>query len=439
MTIPTRWLALLALLALLQAVPAAADSIEPAEMEGAAPAASSAPDEAPPLDLLELEKHRRERARLYPIGTRISRYLTAASEAMSEGDNEKALTLLERLNPKRLNPYERAYVFRLMAYVHYADANYEAAIERFNQVLEQEALFLADEARIRFNIVQLYTALQKWRDVIRATHLWFRYVPEPSPLSFYLLAIAHYQLDEVDESILYAEKAIDLAPDPQEGWLQLLSALYVQKEDYASAAPVFEELVMRFPKKQYWVQLSLIYGAKDDYRHSLAVQQIAYLQGFLTGDGELRRLARSYLYANLPHEAAKVLEKGLEDGAIEADPKAFELLGNSWIQAREWERSFEPLRKAAELSEDGNLFVRLGQVHMQREEWGEAVKLFHRAVEKGGIENLGVTQLLLGISYYNDHRVDNARSSFARARQHEGTRKQADEWIAHIENESRSG
>ena len=36
---------------------------------------------------------------------------------------------------------------------------------------------------------------------------------------------------------------------------------------------------MLFPTKQYCVQLSLIYGARENYRHSLDVQQVAYLQG----------------------------------------------------------------------------------------------------------------------------------------------------------------
>ena len=36
---------------------------------------------------------------------------------------------------------------------------------------------------------------------------------------------------------------------------------------------MLEELVLRFPKKIYWVQLSLIYGALEKYPASLAVQQ----------------------------------------------------------------------------------------------------------------------------------------------------------------------
>ena len=249
------------------------------------------------------------------------------------------------------------------------------------------------------------------------------------------MGIAYFQLEDFDAAITQTKRAVEFRPEPRESWLRLLAALYAQKEDYENAAPVLEELVLRFPKKPYWVQLSLIYGAHENYRRSLSVQQVAYAQGLLTEDKELRRLARSYLFHELPYPAAQVLEKALEDGAIARDSEALELLANSWIAAREYERSLDPLRSAAELSEDGNLYVRLGQVHMQREAWNEASALLEKAVEKGGLKDPGNAELLLGIAYYNGAQVARARSSFLRARQHDSTRNAANRWITHLDTE----
>jgi tetratricopeptide (TPR) repeat protein len=169
----------------------------------------------------------------------------------------------------------------------------------------------------------------------------------------------------------------------------------------------------------------------------LAVQQIAYIQGLLEEDTELRRLARGYLYNDLPHPAALVLAKEMEAGTIESDGAAFELLANSWIAAREYDESLGPLQKAADLSENGNLYVRLGQVHMHREEWSDAVRLFQKAVARGDLKEPGNAHLLLGISHYNAESVARARASFARARKYEPSRRQADLWIDHIEREAR--
>ena len=76
---------------------------------------------------------------------------------------------------------------------------------------------------------------------------------------------------------------------------------------------------------------------------------------------------------------------------------------------------------------------------MQREQWADAIGAFQQGLAKGGLEEPGNAQLLLGISYYNDGRVEQARSSFARAREHDATRDAADRWITHLERESQGG
>ncbi len=410
---------------------------EAAEVEAEAEArAGVVAVEEEPIDLEEVVADRRRKASLYQVKPRISRYLAAAAEKADEGSVEDGLALLDRLSMPRLNRQERAMVYRLRGFLAYTDGDYEGTIAAFEKVLGEEVLPLDAENKIRFNIAQLRAAAQQWDKVIPAIKRWTRYVPSPTPLSYYLLGISYYQLGQMDLAIENTEKAVDASPEPTEGWLQLLAALYVQKEDYVNATPVLEELVMRFPKKQYWNQLSLIYGARDDYRHALAVQQVAYLQGFLTEDKELRRLVRSYLYHELPYPAAKILEKGLADGRIEADASAYEMLANSLIAAREYDQSLEPLQKAAELSPDGKLLIRLGQVYLQREDWTKAAESFEQALAKGGLENPGSAELLLGISYYESQRVGRARAAFLRARGYAKARAEADSWITHLANEA---
>ncbi len=399
-------------------------------------------DQIPRIDpevLGKLDKLRMAKRYKHRVANRISRYMVKAADAIDAGDYAEGHAILDRLNPKRLNPHERARMYRVKAYIDYSAGDVASAIESFQKVIDQEVLALKDDNEIRFNVAQLHAGQQQWPELIAAIHGWIPWSHEPSPLAHYLLAIAHYHLEQTDLALANAETTVDLAPEPKEAWLQLLAALYVKQEDYANAAPVLEELVMQFPKKQYWVQLSLIYGARDNFRHSLAVQQIAYTQGFLSKDSEVRRLARSYLYHELPEPAARVLERGIEEGTIEPDADAFELFANSLVAAREYERSLAPLARAADLSDDGDLYVRLAQVRMQREEWAQAVEMLEKAIAKGDLKKPGNAQLLLGVSYYNDEHVGQARSSFARARKHDDTRTQADQWISHIEHESGAG
>jgi tetratricopeptide (TPR) repeat protein len=393
-----------------------------------------------PIDLEKLHRERTARAAIYPMRKRISRYLEAAAKAVDAGKSEEGEALLQKLDTKRLNPLERALVFRLQAYLAYFAGNYAAAREHFEKVLAEEILPVRDDNRIRFNIAQLHASNQQWKEAIAALDRWERYVEEPDPLALYLRGVAHHQLGDVDAAVAHTQKAVDLAREPQESWLNLLSALYIMKEDYPNATRVLEQLVVRNPaKQQYWVRLALIYGAQEKYPQSLAVQNLAYRQGLLAEDKELRRLARSSLHQDIPYPAAEILERGLAAGTIERDTAALELLANSWIAAREYERSLPALEGAAKLSPDGNLYVRLGQVYMQREQWKEATEMLRQAIAKGGLRDLGNAQLLLGIGLYNDQRMEQARSAFAQARQHESTRAAAERWITHLDGDSGAG
>ena len=388
------------------------------------------------IDLEALRADRKKKASTYPVSNRVSRYLEAAASAVDANDHEEAERLLLKLHMNRLNPFERALIFRMLAFVAYGAEEAEDAIGYFEQVLAQEMLPIKDEARVRFNIAQLYGSLQDWHQIIDRLDEWLLYVEEPDPLGFYLMGIAYYQLNRYDKAIEATKLAIGSGREPQESWLRLLASLYSEKQDHVSATPILEELILRFPKKQYWVQLSLIYGARVDFRRALTVQQVAHAQGLLTSDKELRRLARSYLYFDLPYAAAIVLEKSLDDASIEANAGAYELLANSWIAAREYKRSRVPLAKAAALSEDGNLYVRLGQVHMQDEDWDVASSLLKKAVDKGGLDDPGNANLLLGISYYNGAQAARARDAFKRARKHDKTKADANRWITHIDSEN---
>ena len=152
----------------------------------------------------------------YPVAQRISRYLAAAAKEVDADDPQEATRLLKKLRPKRLNPYERALVYRMLAHIAYGANESEEAIEYFVKFLEEEMLPIRDEARVRFNIAQLYASLQQWQEAIDWLNRWLLYVEEPNPLGFYLMGIAYYQLEEFDDAIAQTKRAVEFRPEPLE-------------------------------------------------------------------------------------------------------------------------------------------------------------------------------------------------------------------------------
>jgi tetratricopeptide (TPR) repeat protein len=384
------------------------------------------------LDLEALREERNEQLERYYVRALTQKRINIAVELLEAGKFAEARQKLEKMKFTRLNAYERALAYRFLAYASIGMEDSAAAVGYFKKVVEQEALPIGEEASVRFSIVQIYASMEEWQNVQDELEEWFQYVERPNGVAYYLLAISHYRREQYDEALAPALKALEISNQPKESWLQLVAALYLQKDDYDSAVPILETLVIHFPKKQYWVQLSLIYGARGNYQDALRIQQLAYAQNLLTEGDELRRLARTYLYHQLPYPAAEVLGRGLQEGRIDRDGEVLELFGNAWIAAREYERSIEPLQEAAELAEDGRLYLRLGQVRVQSEDWEEATGLIQKAIEKGGLEDEGKAHLLLGISYYSEDHLKSARRAFLLAQKHESTRADAEAWLDHI-------
>jgi tetratricopeptide (TPR) repeat protein len=371
----------------------------------------------------------------YEVDERTAKRLQAALIAVSEEDWDEAERQLKRLRPRSLNPLERQKASEIRAFVAFGRGDNEAARQHFEDAIAEGEMTDEERAQTRYRIMQLYLADQMWPQVIEQLHRWFEIAPDPSPAAYYVLALAYYQNDDLDGALEPAQQACSLSEAPEESWLQLLLAIHLTKKDYEAAIPVLEELVVRFPKKRYWLNLSTVYGALGNYEEALVPLQLAYTQGALTEDTELRRLAQLLLFLGLPYRAAEVIETELQNENIEEDAEIYEILGNSWIAAREYDKTVEPLTKAAELSGDGDLYVRLAQVQIQREKWVAASIALGRALELGELKKPGEAKLLMGIANYNSERPQQARTWFTRARSHEESRREADQWLLHLDRE----
>ena len=93
------------------------------------------------------------------------------------------------------------------------------------------------------------------------------------------------------------------------------------------------------------------------------------------------------------------------------------------------------MAKAAELNDDGSLFVRLAQVNLQLGRWGDARSSLTEAFEKGGLNDEGQAWILFGIAASNDKKWKAADRAFTRAQGYEGTAEVAGKWKAYIQRE----
>jgi tetratricopeptide (TPR) repeat protein len=364
--------------------------------------------------------------------------LSSAIDALTNEQYGAARSLIARLDRARLSPFERSRAEQILFNVAYHERRYDAAHEHLQRAIDAGGLSESEVAQARYQRAQMLMAEERWHDGVAALEAWLATAAQPQSSAYYLLAVGYYQAGDFAKALPAVRAAIDRMEQPQESWLSLQLALHLQQEQFHDALAVLNRLIVVAPdKKAYWLQLSSVYGALEDYGNALAIMQLAYDNGMLTDGAEILRLADLLLFNRVPLRAAQVLEESLAASRVARDETSYTKLSNAWLEAGEFDRAVAPLENAAELAPTGASFVRLGQVHLQRESWAMAEAALARALAKGGLRDAAEAEFLMGVTLFEQGRVAEARSWFEEARAGQAHREIADRYLGVIAEQSR--
>jgi tetratricopeptide (TPR) repeat protein len=250
---------------------------------------------------------------------------------------------------------------------------------------------------------------------------------------------ALFQLARYDEALVPIKTAIEMYRDqgqtPRENWLLLLRVIYFEQKEYELMIDVVKELVRYYPKDTYVLTLAGIYSELGDTKKQLALTEVLYEKGMLNTSSHVTNLANLYLLHGLPFKAATVLEKEMNANIVESNERNLRLLSQAWYQAREDEKAIPPLERAAKLSEDGELYVRLAQAHLNLENWAEAAAAVEKGLQLGGLKRNDTANIMLGMALFNQQRLTQARRAFERAAADSRSERAATQWIAYVDSE----
>jgi len=361
--------------------------------------------------------------------------MNEAIELLNKDQYDAARQALSKLKMDDLSPYERSKTEQILASIEHSQGHFDKARAHYQAAIVAGGLNEQEIRDTRYYIVQLFIAEEKWKEGAAALEDWLRSADKPNSNAYYMLAICYYQMGDYVKATAPAQKAVELDEKPMERDLQLLTSLYMEREQYTAAIPLLEQLIALVPeKKTYWMQLSSIYGEKEDFINALVMMEVPYNAGLLSDASEFHRLADLLMVANIPYRATQVLMKAAKDKKVTEDMKYFEKLANCWIAAREFDEAVVPLQRAAQLADNGNRYARLGEVNIQRESWENASQAYQNAINKGGLRDQGNANLMLGIALYNLKKNSEALAAFRRALSSPKEAKNAEAYIKMIES-----
>jgi tetratricopeptide (TPR) repeat protein len=356
--------------------------------------------------------------------------LGEAHELIDSRKYKEALKVMNSMKSRtKLNDHERTLIWQTLGYIYANMENIPQAIKSFEKCLAVGALPEGSKVELQFSLGQLYMANSQFKKAVRALNDWIGKVKNPSPSAKYLLAMAYTQTKRWKKALYWVRQAITGVRRPKESWLQLALSIRYELKQYKDMARILEQLVARFSKKAYWMQLSAINTELKQEKRALAVLELAYMQNMLTSHSELMNLVSLYLHRGIPQKAAHILEKGLKQGAIKRSEQTLTMLGNSWMRAREFKLAARPLGEAAKFSKKGDLWVRVAQIHMEREHWAPAISALQNALKKGNLTSPGNALLFSGICHFNAGKYSAAKKTFQNALKHKSSRRSAEQWL----------
>ena len=340
----------------------------------------------------------------------------------------------------KLNRYELANVYNTYAYLRYAVEDYDGALNYYQKVIDQRPeIPLALEINTLYTVAQLYFLQENWKKGIDTLNTWMSVTDTPSTNAYVLLANGYFQLKDYDKSLSNIQIAIDREEAagklPKEQWYNLARFIHFDRDNFRAALDILEVLITYYPKKQYWVQASHLYGEEKDEARQLAMLEATYEQNLLDRSQDIVLLSQLYLQAEVPFPAARAMEKGLADDIVEKESKNYELAGVAWRQAQEVTKSLPMLEAAASKSEKGELYARLGNVYLDVDKNKEAVEALKRGLDRGGVKRPDQARLALGMAYFNLGDFNAARRAFREARKDKRARSYADQWLKYITSE----
>jgi tetratricopeptide (TPR) repeat protein len=375
----------------------------------------------------------------------VAQDLLSAYELIEADDHAAALEELNELMDRRgedMRPFDRASVLQIRgtAYVNLDD--FDRALRDFEEAIELEALPVDQENRLRFNMAQLNFVLERYADAITLFETWMAQGDvEITDTTYFMLAAAHYNLEEYREAIEPIQSAIELVDEPEKRYYDLNNVIYSNLEMVPERTRLLERMVAIWPGElTYWRQLTSLYLDQGEEMKSFGALETAYVGGLVEDGDDIILLAQYYSTYENPHRGAQLIEDEMESGRVERTVDNLELLSQLWSQAREHRKAIPVLQEAAELADSGMLSFRLGQAFLADEQNLQAERAFEEAIDKDGLDDgtLAEAWMLLGNARFNQagpgDREQRMRSdqAFARATNFAGTRSQAADWRQYI-------
>ena len=358
---------------------------------------------------------------------------------LPDPDPIAAIAALDRIRTDRLESHEKAEIYNLYAYAYYLADNISEALRYYKlTIAEEDANGSLIERNLK-TIAQLSMVEDNFDDALSFYINWacLRLLnPEISltPRDYSDLASIYYRKDEFDQALHFIEKSIDIEESEgepaRESSYSMQRSLYFQKNDIPAVLEILKKMVVYYPNVKYWREMGGMFSELEDTDSQLAAFLVAYLQGGLESEGQVKGLGYLMIGAGAPREGAIIIEKGIDDGLIEEDEEVMRAIGSAYYQARQMDKALPWMERAAEAGGKGEAYGGLAGIYTSLLRFEDAIRTGNQALRLGDVNRPDQVKMTIGAAEVSLRRYDDAIDTF-RSITDSRSRNAADSWVAY--------
>jgi tetratricopeptide (TPR) repeat protein len=367
------------------------------------------------------------------VGQSVGKKVAKAFEAYTADDIDGALVILKEIEAKE-GSYDEAYVARFIAVMYATKGDHEKdAIKYLKTAIAPDILNENDHGEALKLLGDLQMQTKDYKGALSNYYAWMEFTGKNDGATWVKVAQAHYELGQLDKMIEPADKAIVAFADKpnQNPYILKLTSFYERKK-YKEAINVLETVRLVFPEnKTWWTQLPMFYLLVEDYPKALQTLDLAYKQGFLEKESQIKTLANLYSSNESPYKAAKLLEKHIASGLVKRDDKNISTLANAWHAAQHVSVAAKYYGELAKMTGEAKHYSKQGMLLKQDEQFAKAIPALQKAIELG-VNNKGRLYMSIAESYFYLEKYKQAYAAINKAMEDPKSRKGARSWKGFI-------
>ncbi|PCI56556.1 MAG: hypothetical protein COB45_04980 [Gammaproteobacteria bacterium] len=371
------------------------------------------------------------------VGQSVGKKVAKAFEAYTADDIDGALVILKDINVKK--DYDKAYVARFIAVMYATKGDHEKeAIFYLKKAVAPDILNEVDHGEAIKLLADLQMQTKNYKDALSNYYAWMAFTSKDDGNTWVKIAQAHYELKQLDKMIVPADKAIIAFGDkPNQNPYVLKLTSYYERKKYQEAIKVLETVILIFPEnKTWWTQLPMFYLLVENYPKAVQTLDLAYKQGFLDKESQIKTLANLYSSTEAPYKAARLLEKHIASGLVKRDDKNISTLANAWHAAQHVGTAAEYYGELAKMTNKAKHYRKQGMLLKQDEQFSKAIPALEKSLELG-VKNKGRIYMSIAESYFYLEKYKKAHIAINKAMEDPKSRKAAKGWKGFIVDTAR--